>query len=140
MASCGASFPAMPVRPCRASVQGAMSALASQPRCFKHEGLPGSEVSRESSRLHGLHSAKRAPVILTSYRRLRRDGTEDPVDRQINHFTTSYTTRVNRVKRFNRRRSQLPPSIKCFTRPAAGTRQERPRTVPERLRVMAGGI
>lgn len=64
------------------------------------------------------------PVILTSMGDLhRRDGTEDPVDRQINHFTTSYTTRgSSRVKRFNRRRSQLPPSIKCFMRTAAGTK------------------
>lgn len=45
------------------------------------------------------------------------------MDRQINHFTTSYTTRgSSRVKRFNRRRSQLPPSIKCFMRTAAGTK------------------
>lgn len=41
---------------------------AASPVVLKHEGLPGSEVSRESSRLEvqGLDSAKRAPVIPTS--------------------------------------------------------------------------
>lgn len=64
MASCGASFPAMPVRPALAAVQGPEGGhvSAASPIVLKHEGLPGSEVSNETSRLHGLDSAKRAPA------------------------------------------------------------------------------
>ena len=76
--ACGAKGP----------VSGEWTPLPSSPVVLKHEGLPGSEVSKER-----LHSAKRAPVISTSMcGRLRRDGTEDPSDRQINHFTMSHRT------------------------------------------------
>lgn len=57
MASCGASFPAMPVRP---AVQGACQRWRASPVVLKHEGLPGSEVSRESSRLQYMGSTLRS--------------------------------------------------------------------------------
>lgn len=51
MASCGAPFPAMPVRAAvqadQGHVSGGWTPLPASPVVLKHEGLPGSEVSRE---------------------------------------------------------------------------------------------
>lgn len=48
----------LPVRP---AVQGACQRWPASPVVLKHEGLPGSEVSRESSRLHGAALCEASP-------------------------------------------------------------------------------